>query len=305
MNPGRILIADDSAVARMVLSNELAAQGHEIVAATDGLEALAQARAQLPEVILLDVEMPGLDGFEVLAALRADPALADIPVVFLTGIDDSATAARGLAAGAHDYLRKPFEPVELLARVGAAQRTKRLQDELRQRNEQLSRLVVTDALTGLFNRRYATEQLAHLVQHARRHHHSLSVVLLDVDHFKAINDSYGHGVGDAALRELAGRLTTRLRREDTIARWGGEEFLVLLPDIDNDGAEAVAEALRAAVAASPLSVPGGPLPVTISVGWATWEDEDEDALVRGADEALYAAKAAGRNLARGRSPVAR
>jgi two-component system cell cycle response regulator len=303
MKSGRILIADDSAVARMVLTNELAAQGLEIIAARDGAEALTLARANDPEVILLDVEMPVLDGFGVLARLRADPALAEIPVVFLTGIDDSATAARGLAAGAHDYLRKPFEPVELLARVGAAQRTRRLQDELRRRNDQLSVLVNTDVLTGLFNRRHATEELERLVSRARRHDAPMSVVILDVDHFKSINDRFGHDVGDATLRELARRLSQRLRMEDTIARWGGEEFLVLLPDTTDDRAGRVADLLCEAVGGSPMMLPEMTLDVTISVGWATWRDGDEnaDALVRAADEALYAAKAAGRNQTRSRS----
>ena len=305
MSSGRILIADDSAVARMVLTNELAAQGHEIIAARDGAEALALAREHEPEVILLDVEMPVLDGFSVLARLRAEPALAEIPVVFLTGIDDSATAARGLAAGAHDYLRKPFEPVELLARVGAAQRTRRLQDELRRRNEQLSVLVSTDVLTGLFNRRYATGELERLVSRARRHDAPLSVVILDVDHFKSINDRFGHDVGDATLEELARRLSRRLRNEDTIARWGGEEFLVLLPDIAGDGAGHVADQLCEVVRSSPLMLPELTLDVTVSVGWASWEaaDEDPDTLVRAADAALYAAKAAGRNQTRSRLPA--
>lgn len=303
MSPGRVLIADDSALARAMLSQELGRRDYEVIEARNGAEAFDKARTHRPEVILLDVEMPVLGGFDALARMRDDPLTAEIPVVFLTGIDDSATAARGLACGAHDYLRKPFDPIELLARVGAAQRTKRLQDELRRRNEQLVRLASTDSLTGIHNRRHAAEQLTRLISRSRRHGTALSVLLLDIDHFKLINDTFGHGTGDTVLKEVATRLASRLRAEDLLARWGGEEFLVLAPDISSAGAGALAESLRQIVARAPCLLDRGPLSVTISGGWTTWDGGGPDALIRAADEALYAAKSAGRNVTRGRDAL--
>jgi two-component system, cell cycle response regulator len=298
-----ILVADDSATVRAVLGAQLGGAGYGVVPAADGHEALARLREDRPDVALLDIEMPGLDGLGVLDAVQADPALFTIPVLFLTGRAEAQDVAAGLARGAHDYVRKPIEASELTARVRAALRVKELADELRRRNAELERLVATDHLTGVHNRRFTARELERLVARGRRHGHALSVALLDVDRFKAINDRHGHEAGDAVLAGVAERMASRLRRDDVVGRWGGEEFLVLLPETGPAGAACVADAVRAVIAAQPFAVEGGPLPVTASVGWATWDGEETgEALLRRADGALYAAKAGGRNAVHPAAP---
>jgi two-component system cell cycle response regulator len=293
---GRVLVADDSKVVRTVLVRELTGAGWEVAEAGDGVEALERCAEQAPDIILLDIEMPRLNGFQTLAALRRDPALADIPVIFLTGRDSGADAAEGLRRGAHDYLRKPFETMELVARLRVAQRMKLLQDELRARNEELERLATTDLLTGLHNRRSMQEHLEIETSRVARHGGPLTVLLLDIDHFKQINDVHGHAAGDDVLRELPDRLLGCLRREDVCGRWGGEELLVLLPDSDaHDGAE-VAERLRSVIAATPFPPLG--LTITASIGLAGWDGDTPDRLLQRADAALYEAKAAGRDTVR-------
>jgi diguanylate cyclase (GGDEF)-like protein len=291
-----VLVADDSFVIRAVLREHLEEQGYAVVEAADGEAALALCRDAGPDALLLDVEMPGRSGHEVLAALQADADLRDIPVVFLTGHSDTGDLVKAIEGGAHDYLRKPFEPAELLARVRAAVRVKSLQDELKRRNAELDLISRTDVLTGLYNRRHLEEHLGQLFSAARRHGHGFAVVMLDIDHFKTINDSVGHAGGDIVLREVAARVRSSVRREDIPGRWGGEEFLLLLPFLDADGTRALGERLRTAVAATPVDFGGRPIPVTVSLGGAAGVDDGgPEALVRRADAALYAAKHAGRN----------
>ena len=291
-----VLVAEDSLTVRALLRAQLRQRGYSVVEAADGEQALARARDARPDVVLLDVDMPKRDGFDVLAEMKADPLLAGVPVVFITGRTTAEDAVRGLDLGAHDYLRKPFEAAELTARVHAALRTKRLQDELRDLNGELARLAHTDNLTGLANRRYLDEELTRLTARSNRHGGPLSILLIDGDHFKRVNDAHGHQVGDEALIALAARLAERLRAEDVIGRWGGEEFMVMLPDIERRGAETVAEALRRHVSDRPLETSAGPIPLTISIGWAFKGSEDTaDDLLRRADSALYEAKSGGRD----------
>jgi len=296
MTPIVVLLVEDSAAIRALVRRMLVAGGHTVVEAAHGADALAACRQHQPDVVLLDVEMPGMSGWDVLAAMKADPALSDVPVVFLTGRSDTADMVDGLRLGAHDYLRKPCEPTELLARVQAAARVKRLQDELRQRNEELDLISRTDALTGLRNRRHVEEYLARLVSLARRHAEPIAVLLVDIDHFKSVNDGHGHDAGDAVLREVAGRMVGSVRLEDMIGRWGGEEFLVVLPNTAAQGAAELAERLRQVVADEPYGLPdGGAISVTISLGCAASVIDDATTLVRSADAALYEAKESGRD----------
>ena len=296
MSKPLILIAEDSATIRAVLTAQLTDSGYRVVAATNGREALERFAQDRPDVALLDIDMPELDGMGVLDVVVADPELATIPVVFLTGRATSEDVAEGLARGAHDYLRKPVESSELAARVRAALRTKGLADELRERNAELERLATTDHLTGLYNRRFVGRELERLILRARRHGQSISVAMLDIDHFKSINDEHGHAVGDAVLIEVAARIRRRLRGDDMVGRWGGEEFLLVLPETSPEGTGIVAESVRAAIGDEPLSLATGSLDVTASIGWATWEPSDaSDDLLGRADFALYEAKAAGRN----------
>lgn len=295
MNAPLVLVAEDSLVVRAVLRRQLEEHGYEVVEADDGAEALRLARERLPHVILLDVEMPRLDGHQVLAELKNDPRLSDTPVVFLTGRTKTEDVVEALRLGAHDYLRKPFDHAELIARVTAAARVKALHDELQRRAEELDRMSRLDALTGLHNRRHLDEHLRATVSAAKRRKQWLAVLMIDVDHFKSVNDSLGHAAGDEVLCEVARRLTRALRAEDVAGRWGGEEFLVLLPQTDAEGAVVVGERVRALVDKGPVRLADGEVPVTVSVGVAGGLGPDGDDLVQRADTALYEAKAAGRN----------
>jgi two-component system cell cycle response regulator len=281
-----VLVADDSATVRAVVRLELEAAGYRVLEAEDGHVAVAAAQDNPVDVVLLDVQMPGLDGHQALQQLKSDPRTRDIPVVFLSaasGGDDIVTALR---EGAHDYLRKSPEPAELLARVAAAYRVKQLQDQLRERAEELDSISRTDHLTGLHNRRHADEHLRGALAAAARHGFALTVLLVDVDHFKRVNDSRGHSGGDEVLFEVAQVLSRGVRTEDLVARWGGEEFLVVALHTDADAAAVLAERLRRTVEES--------CGVTISIGGATSSGGSASSLDV-ADRNLYAAKDAGRN----------
>ena len=290
-----IVVADDSPTIRAVLCSGLRQAGYDVREAADGEQALERIRELRPQLALLDIEMPGMDGREVLRRAKQDPETARIPIIFLTARVEAADVVSSLAEGAYDYLRKPVEQTELIARVHAALRTKQLEDELLRRNEELDRLASTDHLTGVYNRRVMGEELTRQVARAKRHGRPFAVVVLDVDHFKAVNDTHGHEAGDAVLVTLTRRVQTRLRAGDLIGRWGGEEFLVVAPEIGLDGAMTLAEDLRATVAAEPVEASGTTIDVTVSAGVATWADETEAEIVGRADTALYEAKAAGRN----------
>jgi two-component system, cell cycle response regulator len=290
---GRILVAEDSLVVRTVVCDQLEEEGYEVVQAVDGESALAQCAVTKPDAILLDIEMPGLDGHQVLARLKNDPELSDIPVVFLTGRTSTDEMVAGLRAGAHDYLKKPFEPAELIARIGGAVRVKRLQDELRMRNEQLDRLSRIDGLTGIYNRRHLDEQLQELSKPATRQEQPLAILMLDIDHFKQVNDSEGHPAGDQVLQEFARRLQAAVRGGNVVGRWGGEEFLVIAPQTNIDEAKILGERIRAAIADQPVDVGHGCISITVSIGCAVGVKPAE--LVAQADAALYRSKADGRD----------
>jgi len=295
MGEGTVMIVDDSLVIRAVVQAGLELEGYQVIQAEDGTAALDQCRLRPPDVILLDIVMPGLDGYQVLAQLKANPDLSHIPVVFLTGRTNMADVVAGLRAGAHDYLKKPFEPEELLARVGSAIQVKQLQDQLRDRNAELDQISRTDALTGLYNRRHLDEVLTLRHAEARRHQEPLSLLLLDIDHFKHVNDTHGHPAGDMVLREFARRLNNELRSGDIAGRWGGEEFLVILPHTDLTGAVEVAERIRNAFAATPVTAGVAHITVTVSGGCCGGPGESPEELLHRADRELYQAKTAGRN----------
>lgn len=277
---------------RRVMRRFLGDTRYVIYEAGDGEEALRLATRERPDVILLDVQIPLLDGYGVLASLQTDPELAEVPVVLVTSHGEAEDVADGLRRGAHDYLRKPFEQPELVARVHAAMRTKALRDELRARNAQLERLVSTDVLTGLLNRAAVEDHLRALVSRSQRHRAPLSVVLLDVDGIARVNAEHGHAAGDAMLEAVAARVRSQLREEDTAGRWSGDQVLVVVPDTRADGLPALVERLRGAVGASPVKHGGGSIPLNVSAGAATWSaGDDAEALVRRAEEALAAGRA--------------
>jgi two-component system, cell cycle response regulator len=288
----RLLIVEDSPTMRRVMRRFLSSTGYEIFEAGNGEEALAVARRERPDVIMLDRQIPVLDGYGVLAALRDDAELGDVPVVLVTSHGEPEDVAEGLRRGAHDYLRKPFEQPELVARVQAAMRTKAVRDELRARNAQLERLVSTDVLTGALNRGAIVEHLRALVSRSRRHHRPLSVVLIDVEGLGAVNAQHGHAAGDTVLRAVARRVREVMREEDACGRWSGDELLVVAPDTAADGAAALVERLGAAAGAEPVALEAGEVDVGVCGGAATWGDgEDLEALVRRAEQSLAAAQA--------------
>jgi diguanylate cyclase (GGDEF)-like protein len=292
--PARILIADDDPDILTLVARVLKREGHEVVPASNGSEALELARQHDPDLLLLDVSMPEMDGYDVCRALQKDGAASPL-VIFLTANAHTAARVMGLDAGAVDYVTKPFEPNELRARVRAALRTKTEKDAL----------VVeasTDALTGLLNRGQLGARLSELVSLARRHGRPLGCLMIDLDHFKAVNDTYGHAAGDAVIAEAARRFGSVGRPSDVVFRYGGEEFLVLLPETDLQGSVTVAERLRDALAGAPVrfTASGAPpidINVRASVGVAFLDEDMVDGclLVAAADAALYRAKAFGRN----------
>jgi diguanylate cyclase (GGDEF)-like protein len=294
-----VMVVEDDAGIRALYRAVLGHRGHRTVEVERGDEALLEARACNPDVIVLDLGLPGLDGLAVLSQLKADALLRCVPVIVSTAWDDTSTVTKALDAGAHDYVRKPFIPEELAARVDAAARLKLERDAL-------SADASLDPLTKLPNRRALAAELEREHALARRGRPPFSVLLLDVDHFKRVNDERGHAAGDFALEEIARRLRHRARTSDVVGRWGGEEFLIIAPDTNAAGAEALAEALRMAISEAPIAAGEGPVRVTASVGGASWERETVDELLARADRALYEAKSGGRDmvvLAPGLGPV--
>jgi two-component system, cell cycle response regulator len=298
----RILIADDNPAARENLASVLRRWGYSVVEAVDGVEALEQLRSSdAPELVILDWEMPGLDGVEVCRRLRELREKSDsryVYILLLTGRGDRAEVIAGLEAGADDYLVKPFDPDELRARLDSGRRVLRLQERYIASQQALRDLASRDALTGLWNRAGVLDLLDSELARARRKKVPLAVVIADLDHFKSVNDSLGHLAGDEVLRSAAGRLHDALRPYDIAGRYGGEEFLIILPDCDAENATRLADRLRQAVGKEPTSAGGRDVTVTMSLGVAVssaHEPNDALALLAAADKALYRAKGEGRN----------
>jgi two-component system cell cycle response regulator len=289
----RVIVAHASDSARGAIRAVLEGVGATVSEASSHDEVLAAARARGADVLLLDTAL----GCAV-AEVKGDPDLFRIAVVLVGHAPDVQATVEALEHGAHDVLREEAPAAEVVARVRAARRAQEMQEQLLTREHDLEAMAYYDELTGVANRRFVLRQLHALLSRARRHDQELSVVLLDADRFKSLNDRHGHGAGDDVLRGLADRLRSRVREEDVVARFGGEEFLIVLPDTGAEGAATAAEDLRAAVAADPFPVGRFALPLTVSVGWATWRGESLERLVARADRGLYAAKEAGRDCVR-------
>lgn len=296
---GRILVVDDNRDNLEVLATRLRFRGYEIDTATRGEDALERVASKTPDLILLDVMMPGMDGFEVARRIKSDPELPFIPIILVTARSATQDKVAGLDAGADDYLTKPINFAELEARVRSMLRIRELQHELEEKNRTLARLSISDGLTGLFNHRHMQDVVHEEFERAKRTGEPVSVVMFDFDHFKRVNDTYGHQVGDRVLQEMAGILQRTAREIDRIGRYGGEEFIVVLPDTDTVDAETFAERVRTRVETHPYAVGRAePLHLTISAGAATYPHpavHNARTLIHRADQALYAAKAAGRN----------
>lgn len=268
-----------------------------VLEAADGLAGLRMLLVEDVDAVVCDLEMPGLDGEKLLRAQRSRPDAKDVPFFFLTAQRDPDRMARLLRAGASDTIQKPFHPAELLARLETHLRLRRLQAELRDKNAMLERVSTTDPVTGLRTRRYVGELLSIEVLRATRYKTSLSVLMCDLDHFKHVNDSFGHPAGDAVLAGAGQVIRDTLRETDIAGRYGGEEFLVVLSHTAIDGAAALAERIRAAIEEAEFDLGAdAPLAITVSIGAAELvAGQSVEALIRSADEALYEAKGAGRN----------
>jgi two-component system, cell cycle response regulator len=290
----KLLIIDDNVDALEVAKARLAKENLNIFCAEGGIAGLEVAQREKPDLILLDLEMPDLCGFDVCRALKADAELCMIPVLFLTGSASAEDKVRGLDLGAVDYVTKPFDAFELCARVRAALRTKHLQDLLIEHAH-------IDPLTGLPNRRALMERLQHEWARIQRHGGHLSLIMVDIDHFKRVNDAYGHPVGDKMLQEVARAIARQCREVDLATRYGGEEFAIVVPDETAAGAMRLAERCRQAVANVYVAVRHEEVRATASFGVADVDAKSlasPEALIKRADEALYFAKNAGRNLVR-------
>jgi two-component system, cell cycle response regulator len=290
----RVLVAHADPALRAEVQALLTGVGAQVVGCGERLAAAEAVRAERPHVVLLDHTLDG-GGRALVRDVAGDPELLGVAVVLMHPGADVDGVVEALRDGAVDVWTAPGVAPELIARVRVAYRSRQMLDLALRRYSDLEDLAYRDELTELPNRRGATRQLDVLISRARRHGHQLALLLVDADRFKAINDEHGHAVGDIVLRELAARLRERVRREDVVGRWGGEEFVVALPETTPDGAVAVAESLRAAIAGTPVEADGLALPVTVSIGVAAWTGQDLDDLVSRADTALYGAKTTGRN----------
>lgn len=292
----RILIVDDAKENVRVLSALLKPQG-QVIFALDGPSALEKAKQTLPDLILLDVEMPGMSGFEVLSNLQKDPILASIPVIFVTGRGGEQDEAEGLKLGALDYITKPFSPSIVEVRVRNQLLLRHYAQKLERLNGELELLANTDTLTGARNRRDFMENLNKEFDRITRYKRPCSVLMLDIDHFKKINDSYGHDAGDAILCMFHATVAKTLRRQDVLARIGGEEFAILTPETDVNGASVLAEHVLTAVRETPVVVEGRTISCTVSIGIAPMSTtlNSADEALKHADVALYKAKNLGRD----------
>lgn len=297
----RIVIADDEATTRRLLRALLTAAGHEVLEAADGEAAWALLQREGVSLLITDWLMPRLDGPGLIQRIRAAEGPGYIYTILLTSRDSKRDLVAGLDGGADDYLTKPFHPDELRARVAIGGRILALEASLREARDAYAFQASHDPLTGLLNRLAITSHVRAELARANRSSYPLSLALLDVDSFKAINDQHGHLVGDQALCHVAATLSEAVRPYDWVGRWGGEEFLIVLASTTLTDAVAIAERLRAQIASSPLLLPDEvPLPLTVSIGVACTQlplarDADPVVLFQQADAALYAAKAAGRN----------
>lgn len=304
MSKAKILLVEDSKAQADTTREFLVKFGYEVVWAENGVSAIKMAKTQGADLVLLDRVLPDMDGNEVCRWMKLDHDVRSIPIIMLTVRGSTADKVTGLEAGADDYLPKPYSEVELNARIYAALRTRKLQDELLLKNRQLEEmltrvetLAITDPLTGLFNRRRFEHILDLEFKRTLRYNSWLSCLLVDIDLFKSVNDVFGHLAGDLILKDIAILLQRSIREVDTAARWGGEEFVVILPAISLE--KALVPARRILKAVSEHTFPGiGDRTLTVSIGAATVPHEDVkhgQQLVQLADIAMYEAKRLGRN----------
>ena len=293
----KILTVDDDAESLKIIGKALQWEGYQIEAATSGREAIEKIDRWHPNLVLLDVNMPDLDGVETLELLRQSPDY--VATIFVSGKSNTEDIVRGLDAGADDYICKPFNPVELLARIRCHLRIKDIRDELKQANSKLKELVDTDDLTGLFNMRSLYQKLDFELSRAARYDRVVSAIMMDMDHFKLVNDENDHLFGSYVLSQVGRMIRENIRKVDFGARYGGDEFLVILTETSTEGTRVFCDRLRGLVEAHTFKSDQHERKMTVSIGYAIADSDlkgvDAKTLVRYADRALYAAKESGRN----------
>jgi two-component system, cell cycle response regulator len=306
-NEIKLLLVEDEATQQMLMERLLRSVGYSVDVASNGEDALEMIKTGQYQLVLTDWEMPGMDGVTLCRLVR-EANLPSVYILLLTSHGAVAHAVAGLRAGANDFIRKPADETELVARLDAGRRVVLLEQSLREANSKIERLSVIDPLLEIFNRRYLHERLPREAIRSRRYGQSLSVIMADLDHFKRINDTYGHQTGDVVLQHAVAMARSALRQSDWMARYGGEEFVIVLPETPLLGAYAVAERMRELCAETPVEIRETKLVVTASFGVATIDGvpsctddgvppctEDAEAMLREADKALYESKRAGRN----------
>ena len=297
---GRFLIAivDDDAAIRRLVRLFLARSGYDVVEFATGEEARRQLHTSPWDLAILDRRLPDMDGVVLCHELKSDPQLRNRYIIMLTGEADQEDKVEGLDLGADDYITKPFQPAELLARIRAGKRIVDLQKELMETNKRLELLSITDGLTKLYNHRHFQDELARAFEESQRYQRPLSLAIIDIDFFKKVNDSYGHAVGDEVLKAVAKIFQESIRATDLAARYGGEEFAVMMPETELQDALTFAEKIRSLIETTPFQTSAGPLHATVSVGVASVPHSKLHAakgVVVAADKALYRAKRNGRN----------
>lgn len=292
-----ILVVDDLTTNLKVVGSILDRVGYCTTFATDGTQALERVQKSQPDLILLDVMMPEMNGLELCQKLTTDIRYREIPIIFLTARTETESMIEGFAKGAVDYITKPFNAAELQARVKIHLELKHTRDELKKTLVKLEKLAITDPLTGVFNRRHLLELAEQEFNRVSRYGSPLSVLMIDADYFKQVNDNYGHAVGDETLKAIAQLTQNLLRKVDCFGRIGGEEFLAFLPETQISQAIKVAERICKSIGSFRIKIDQQNIQITVSIGVATYEAPDRkiDDILKRADEALYEAKRRGRN----------
>jgi two-component system cell cycle response regulator len=295
----RILAIEDNRIDAMNLRESLVVDGDTVEQVSDGATGYARALSGEFDLVVCSLNLAGDDALRLVSQFRANEATRHIPILMVGEEDQTDKLAKALDLGVNDYLMKPIDRNEMLARVRTQIRRRRYQDRMRETYEQSLALALTDSLTGLYNRRYLLTHLGRLMNDTADRQKPLALLVIDVDHFKEVNDTYGHGAGDKVLQHITELMRGHVRNVDLVSRLGGEEFVVVMPDTPEPFAMVVAERLRDVIATTPTEIDGGhSLTVTISIGCALRNDQGEDSidkLIGRADDALYQAKRQGRN----------